>query len=921
MRSAAPERLSLSLLARLFLLVVLAVLPAIGIQAYNEYDLRASERAETHRHALTLTRFAAAETDRIVGGVRNLLVALTNDGSIVGGDPAACKLSLSRLVAQYPEIASLTVFDPSGKPLCADRALPDNLSIAEAPYFQQALRSGAFAVGGYDTGFGARPVLPLALAYDGTSGRRGGVLVAALSLDWLNDYFAAKGLDQDTSICLIDRNGIYLARLPRRASVGGKAAPALLVHLQAEHETTTEWTSREDNIDRILGVVPLKTAPNGLWMGVGLPKSAAFASLDRGAQRAGLLVTLDIVLALLAAWLIGRIVIGRPIGALLAAAQRWSRGEYRVRIALSDRTSDFGRLGVAFNGLVEAIDRREREQHEAEAAVRRSEERYRSLISATIAIVWTTDAQGRFTEPQPSWQAFTGQAWPAHEGLRWAEMVHPEDRSALVADFRGSVARGVVFETVGRLWHAPSGSWRDFAARAVPVRAPDGHIREWIGAATDVTERRKAEEALKRLTETLESRVIERTTELAEANRLLSAEIVERREAEAKLEQVQRIEAIGQLTSGVAHDFNNLLTAILGNLELAQMRLGNHPAARSLETAARAAERGATLVSQLLAFARKQRLEPKPVDINRLVDGVGDLLARTIGPTITIKHDLGSDLWPALVDPSQIELVLLNLAINARDAMSAGGSLTIETHNLIHRGGGDADLKSGDYVVLSVADTGSGMSDEVRGRAFEPFFTTKEVGKGSGLGLSMVYGVVRQSGGGVEIDSIVGTGTTIRVFLPRAEAQPETAPPEPVAPDKNELSGVRLLLVDDDPAVREVTGLMLRELGCTVIEAGSGSEALMLLEQGVEIDIVAADVAMPGMNGPELVRQIRKRLPSIAVLLVTGYADPALVDDAEGALVTLRKPFRQADLAQAVERALDHDQGGNILPFRLPAGA
>ncbi|HLZ65904.1 MAG TPA: response regulator, partial [Aliidongia sp.] len=660
---------------------------------------------------------------------------------------------------------------------------------------------------------------------------------------------------------------------------------------------------------------------NGLWLSVGLPKSAAFASLDRAAERAMLLVTIDIILALLAAWLIGRIVIGRPIGALLAAAQRWSRGEYRVRVALSDQTSDFGRLGLAFNDLVEAIDRREREQHQAEAAVRRSEERYRSLISATTAIVWTTDAQGRFTEPQPSWQAFTGQAWPAHEGLRWAEMVHPDDRAGLVADFRSSIARGIVFETAGRLWHAPSGTWRDFAARAVPVRAADGHIREWIGAATDMTERRKAEEALKRLTETLETRVSERTAELAEANRLLSSEIVERREAEAKLEQVQRIEAIGQLTSGVAHDFNNLLTAILGNLELAQMRLGNHPSARSLETAARAAERGATLVSQLLAFARKQRLEPKPVDINRLVDGLSDLLARTIGPTITVNRGLLVDLWPALVDPSQIELVLLNLSINARDAMLAGGSLSIETRNLAHRGGGDADLKPGDYVVLSVSDTGCGMSDDVRARAFEPFFTTKEVGKGSGLGLSMVYGVARQSGGGVEIDSVLGIGTTIRVYLPRAEAYPESMVVEPAAPDQNELAGVRLLLVDDDPAVREVTGLMLRELGCVVTEAGSGSEALLFLEQGLEIDIVAADVAMPGMNGPELVRQIRKRLPTIAVLLITGYADPSLAEDAEGALVTLRKPFRQADLSQAVERALDRDQGGNVLPFRLPAGA
>ncbi|HLZ65055.1 MAG TPA: cache domain-containing protein, partial [Aliidongia sp.] len=224
----------MSLLTRLFLLVVLAVLPAIGIQAYNEYELRASERTEIHRHALSLTRFAAAETDRIVGGVRNLLVALTNDATIVGGDPATCKLSLSRLVAQYPEISSLAVFDPAGKPLCADRALPEGLTIGETPYFQSALRSGAFAVGGYDTRFGDRPVLPLALAYDGAAGRRGGVLVALLSLDWLNDYFAAKGLDTDTSISLIDRNGVYLSRLPHRSSVGGRAPAGLLTTLQAE---------------------------------------------------------------------------------------------------------------------------------------------------------------------------------------------------------------------------------------------------------------------------------------------------------------------------------------------------------------------------------------------------------------------------------------------------------------------------------------------------------------------------------------------------------------------------------------------------------------------------------------------------------------------------------------------------------------
>jgi signal transduction histidine kinase len=373
-----------------------------------------------------------------------------------------------------------------------------------------------------------------------------------------------------------------------------------------------------------------------------------------------------------------------------------------------------------------------------------------------------------------------------------------------------------------------------------------------------------------------------------------------RREAEEQAAQARKMEAIGQLTSGVAHDFNNLLAAVMGSVELAERRVSDERVLRLLHNAYQAAKRGATLTEQLLAFSRRQRLEARAIDLNGVLSGMADLLHRTLGGTVAVSTRLAADLWPAMADPNRIELAVLNLAVNARDAMPKGGELWIETENLAAAEPRPAALPPGEFVRLSVTDTGEGMPPEVLTRLFEPFFTTKPQGKGTGLGLAQVYGTAKQLGGEVTVDSRVGEGTCVALYLPRATmgATHVNATSAMLSEDSGSL---RILLVDDDGQVRSTAAAMLEEMGHTVIVAASGSEALRLLDGGDTVDLLLADHAMPGMTGSELATRATAERLALRVLLMTGYADGAALPDL--ALV-LRKPFAFAELAEAVRRAL-----------------
>jgi signal transduction histidine kinase/CheY-like chemotaxis protein len=417
---------------------------------------------------------------------------------------------------------------------------------------------------------------------------------------------------------------------------------------------------------------------------------------------------------------------------------------------------------------------------------------------------------------------------------------------------------------------------------------------------------RSSEEQVRALADQLERRVEERTAELAAANRQLVAEMAERERVEATVMRMQRLEAVGQLTAGVAHDFNNLLTVILGNLERLERTVAEDDVPR-LQMMRIAAERGAKLTAQLLAFSRRQKLEPKPTNLNEAVTNLRELLQSTLGGgEIRLETRLEPALWTAMVDPTQIEMIILNLAINARDAIEGDGEICVETANAVIRRppARPEEPAIGRYVVLSVRDTGCGMDHETLSRAFEPFFTTKSVGKGSGLGLPQVLGFAKQSGGGARIETTPGKGTTVYVYLPRARAHP-AAVGSPFALEDLDVSEHRgtILLVDDDEHVRATTAGVLRELGFQVAEAGSGGAALEVLDSDRAIDLLLLDFAMPGMNGSEVARAAQARRPGVRILFVTGYADLGAISHIDEQLV-IRKPFGQRELARRLARAL-----------------
>lgn len=386
------------------------------------------------------------------------------------------------------------------------------------------------------------------------------------------------------------------------------------------------------------------------------------------------------------------------------------------------------------------------------------------------------------------------------------------------------------------------------------------------------------------------------------------SDITARKEADAKLAQAQKMDAIGQLTGGVAHDFNNLLTPIVGSLDILRRRIGDDTRDQKLVAGAlQAAERASTLTQRLLAFARRQTLQPSAVNIGALIDGISDLMRRSLGPTINIIFDVPDGLAPARVDPNQLELALLNLAINARDAMPNGGRLTLSAATVDVAEQEVPGLRAGRYVRVVASDTGTGMDEATLARAIEPFFSTKGVGKGTGLGLSMVHGLAAQSGGTLQLSSVLSEGTTISLWLPASEESASslvTSGHEPIKAARD----AQILLVDDEDLVRSATADMLRDIGYTVHEVSSAAQAITLLRDGLEAEALVTDYLMPGKTGAQLIQEIRSEGLDLPTLLITGYANAA--EDIPADVTKLPKPFRQVELAARMSDLLSRQDGG-----------
>jgi PAS domain S-box-containing protein len=483
--------------------------------------------------------------------------------------------------------------------------------------------------------------------------------------------------------------------------------------------------------------------------------------------------------------------------------------------------------------------------------------------------------------------------------------VHPDDRARRIEVVGETIRTGNDYSIEYRnIWPDGSQHWVDVRARA--VRRPDGSIKSLVGVCSDITARKTAEleretlltqlaaerTALAELTANLEQRVERRTADLMN-------EVAAREKAQEQLRQAQKMETIGQLTGGVAHDFNNLLMAVMGNLDLLRKRLPGDPRLhRLVDGALQGAQRGASLTQRLLAFARQQDLRAVSVDLGALLQGMINLLERSLGPRIVLRLDIPDSLPPARIDANQLELAILNLAINARDAMPDGGSINIKVAE--YQAKKDPVLAAGKYLKLSVVDTGSGMSPDILKRAIEPFFSSKPLGKGTGLGLSMVHGLAVQLGGALQLSSSVGKGTTATLVLPVATVAPEVEAPVP-ATQKRRRSAV-ILFVDDDPLIAMSTTEMLEDLGHRVIGANSGLHALDILKSAQKIDLMMTDHVMPGMTGIELAAASREVRPTLPVLLATGYAE--LPEGAQLDLPRLAKPYHQDQLRDRLDQLL-----------------
>ena len=571
------------------------------------------------------------------------------------------------------------------------------------------------------------------------------------------------------------------------------------------------------------------------------------------------------------------------------------KGEFRWMRARAYPRRDADGAIIRWYGVVEDIhDRRL-----AEARLRASEDQFRVLAQTVPNQVWAGRPDGYLYWFNDQVYAYSGIEPGTLNGVtEWTSIIHPDDLLTAAEAWSRSLAAGEIYETEFRIRRA-DGTYRWFLVRAEPVRSADGSIARWVGTNTDIDERRRHAEELAILNATLEERVADRTKELMAT--------------EEALRQSQKMEAVGQLTGGLAHDFNNLLAGISGSLELMQTRMGQGRLGdldRYMTVAQGAAKRAAALTHRLLAFSRRQTLDPKPTNVNRLVGNMEELIRRTIGPEIELEVVGAANLWPTLIDPGQLENALLNLCINARDAMPDGGRITIETANkwLDRPAAIKHEIPEGQYLSLCVTDTGTGMPPEVIARVFEPFFTTKPLGEGTGLGLSMVYGFARQSGGQVRIYSEVGQGTTVCLYLLRHYGETEENDAVARLTEAARVGqGETVLIVDDEPSVRMLVTEVLEDLGYTAIEAADSVAGLKVLQSDVRIDLLVTDVGLPGgMNGRQMADAGRERRPDLKVLFITGYAENAAVGNGHLApgMQVLTKPFAVEALASRIKELI-----------------
>lgn len=864
-----------SIRARVIALVCLTALPLLAVGAGFAIESLDEKRANAFELVTALARSSGARLDDEISTVNALLMALSHTVSVEPVDIAANDELLARVTRELPPYFNgLAAFDAQGRNIGLAPFQTDDRNAVAADgrdYFEEAIRGAAFAWSQPFPGpLTQRQQIVLARPIrGGADGAPIGVIAAGIILESMARIFDHVELPPGAVIRINNERGIVLARSTDAAGWVGRDLsrdPWVMSHLDAGFGVgEMQWA---DGGARLTASVRTKQVP---WLvSVGVPAEAALAGSRAASRRAALLGGCALALALLAAWFMsGRL--AKPIRQLVEDARIFGGGNLAHRSTVVSR-SEIGLLAEVLNRTADQIA-------EASHRLREVGDELRIIIQASPIPIIASDRQRRLTLWNGAAHAMWGYEAAEVMGKSPPMATDAEDEVAARTYF-GRILAGESLLGIDRRQRRKDGSEVETRMYAAPIPDGDGSVRGVVSLWLDRTEQNALE---------------------------------------ARLRQSQKMEAVGQLAGGFAHDINNILGIIVANLDMLEMADRNRGQDPELIAAAlNASLRGADLVQQLLAFSRQQPLEMRPMRIRPTLERWTPLLRRTLGERTAVELDLPEDLWEVLADPTQLESCLLNITLNARDAMPDGGRLVISARNLSvgpETASANPGLREGDYVILSVTDSGTGIRTEILPRVFEPFFTTKDPGKGSGLGLSVVFGYMRQAGGTAKIYSEEGHGTSVLLYLPRVErvSGDESAGTSAMAAPATPSGSGRILVVDDNADMRTASVSMLKSLGYSVVEAGDAHEAIRAIDGAGPFDLVFSDIVMPGdLTGIDLARVAKSR--GVRVLLTSGFANPVEIHaeaQSQGVEV-LPKPYRKADLANRVRSLLDRE---------APAGA
>ncbi len=998
-----------TLRGRVVLLVMIAILPALGLLIYYGLEGRAMARVMALDETLRLAREKSGLYDYIIKDTRQTLFTLSQIPQVRKHEPDACSAIFASLVRETEAYTGLAAARPDGEVFASAPPIERPTSFADRPWFKRVMETRDFVIGEYVLGrISGRPLVVLAYPVLDHRGEITTVLSIGLNLAWVSKTVRKSELAEGMTLTFVDSDGTILLRFPDPEKLVGKDMhEEFLIRIMLTRGEGTEEGVGLDGKPHLFGFTSLGKGVEAIHMGVSIPKAMAFAEVRQRTLQGIILLLLVAAIGLVGGWFISGLFVLSPVRRLLHMTKQLAAGDLAIRSGPPYVPGEIGQLAYHFDMMADSLERREAERNRAEEALKESEERFRAIFEqAAVGVGQFETETGRFLRLNQKYCDIIGYTREEMAETTFMEITHPDDLQQSLDNIQ-RLKRGEIREsTFEKRYIRKDGAviWVNLTTSAMwgLGEKPNYHI----AVVQDITGHKKIEEALQESEKkyrTILRDMEEGYYEVDLAGNFLffndpmpksggysrdelmgtnyrdymdeeTAKVVyklynqvyttgtpvkgfewkirrkdgtesyleasiflkrdskgnpmgfrglvrdvtqrkkqeeERRQLEAQLLHSQKMEAIGRLAGGIAHDFNNLLTTILGYSDLVMTALGrDNPLYGDMEQIMRSGKRAASLTRQLLAFSRRQIIQPVVLDLNRVIRDMKKMLGHLIGEDIQLVTTLRSDLWKVRGDPGQIEQVIMNLAVNAKDAMPLGGKLTIETANVDLDDGyarnHGVEVIPGPYVMFAISDTGTGMDKDTQAKIFDPFFTTKEKGRGTGLGLSTVYGIVKQNHGFIWVYSEPGEGTTFKIYLPRAE-ETETLRKEKTS--RETVGGSEtILVVEDDQSVLGLAASALSKYGYSVLEAETGEEALNLLggHEG-EIHLLLADVVLPGMSGRDLAEGLTSRSPHTKVLYMSGYADNAIVLHGvlEEGIEFIQKPFSPESLARKVRQVLD----------------